>query len=294
MKQVTIISGKGGTGKTTITAAFAAISKKAVLADCDVDAADLHLILKPEVRKTVGFHGIPVAEINSKRCVACGKCVSFCQFDAITEDFSVKYEACEGCKVCELVCHVNAVTMVPRDSGLLYESETRFGPMVHARLNTAEESSGKLVTEVREHAKAVAKAKGKNLVLIDGPPGVGCPVISAITGVDLVVVVTEPTFSGIHDLKRIINVAKHFKIPQAVLINKKDINEEKAKEIASYCKINQIPLIGNIPYDIVVTKAMIAEKSIPEFDNKSLSTAVNFSWKNLVDLLYADDEDHKS
>ena len=285
MKQVTIISGKGGTGKTTITAAFAALSKNAVLADCDVDAADLHLILKPEVKKTVGFHGLPVAKIDEEACINCGKCVTHCQFDAITEDIKIKYESCEGCGVCELVCPVQAVSMVQRDSGLLYESTTRFGPMVHALLHTAEESSGKLVTEVRQHAEAVAHAKEKDLVLIDGPPGVGCPVISAITGVDLVVVVTEPTFSGIHDLKRVIDVSTHFDIPQAVVINKKDINPHKTKEIESYCEKQQIPLLGSIPYDTSVTQAMIAEKSITEYDKGDLANAVKEAWMNLSELL---------
>ena len=285
MKQVTIISGKGGTGKTTITAAFAALAKNAVLADCDVDAADLHLLLKPDVKKTVGFHGLPVASINEEECIDCKKCISHCQFNAITDEISVKYEACEGCGVCELVCPVHAVTMIQRDSGFLYESETRFGPMVHGRLNTAEESSGKLVTEVRLHAEKVAEQKQKEVVIIDGPPGVGCPVISSITGVDMVVVVTEPTFSGIHDLKRVIEVANHFEIPQSVIINKKDINPKKVGEIESFCKTKQIPLLGIIPYDTVFTKAMIAEKTIPEFDNGQSKYSVNEAWRSLVELL---------
>lgn len=285
MKQVTIISGKGGTGKTTITAAFAALARNAVLADCDVDAADLHLILKPVVKKTVGFHGLPVATIDEEKCIKCMECVTHCQFDAITDDITVKYEACEGCGVCELVCPVNAATMIQRDSGLLYESETRFGPMVHARLNTAEESSGKLVTEVRHHAEAVAKHKEKDVVLIDGPPGVGCPVISAITGVDLVVVVTEPTLSGIHDLQRVIDVANHFEIPQAVIINKKDINPKKTSEIKSFCEKHNIPLLGSIPYDTLVTKAMIEEKAIPEYDKGAVTSSINQAWESLSQLL---------
>ena len=285
MKQVTIISGKGGTGKTTITAAFAALVKNAVLADCDVDAADLHLILKPDVKKTIGFHGLPVARIDSELCINCKQCVSHCQFNAISDDITVQYESCEGCGVCKLVCPVNAIKMIQRNSGLLYESETRFGPMVHALLNTAEESSGKLVTEVREHAEAVAKAKQKDIVLIDGPPGVGCPVISAITGVDLVVVVTEPTVSGIHDLQRIIDVARHFNIPQSVIINKRDINSQKASEIEDFCRSQHIPLLGSIPYDVSVTKAMIEEKTIPEFDYGPVSEAVRTVWVALSKLL---------
>jgi MinD superfamily P-loop ATPase len=285
MKQVSIISGKGGTGKTTITAAFAALARNAVLADCDVDAADLHLILKPVVKKTVGFHGLPVAKIDEEKCIKCMDCFNHCQFDAITDEITVKYEACEGCGVCELVCPVDAASMIQRDSGLLYESETRFGPMVHARLNTAEESSGKLVTEVRHHAEAVAEQKEKEVVLIDGPPGIGCPVISAITGVDLVVVVTEPTFSGIHDLKRIIDVAKHFEITQAVIINKTDINPKKTSEIKSFCGKHQIPLLGCIPYDTLVTKAMIEEKAIPEYDKGAVTSSIKQAWESLSNLL---------
>ncbi|HMA84058.1 MAG TPA: ATP-binding protein [Candidatus Thermoplasmatota archaeon] len=285
MKQVTIISGKGGTGKTTITAAFAALASNAVLADCDVDAADLHLILKPVVKKTVGFHGLEVATIDEEKCIKCMDCVNHCQFDAITEDIKIKYESCEGCGVCELVCPVNAATMIQRDSGLLFESETRFGPMVHARLNTAEESSGKLVTEVRHHAEDVARKRDKDVVLIDGPPGVGCPVISAITGVDLVVIVTEPTFSGIHDLKRVIDVANHFEIPQAIIINKKDINPKKTSEIKSFCENHDIPLLGSIPYDTLVTKAMIEEKAIPEYDKGKVTSSIIESWTALRNVL---------
>jgi MinD superfamily P-loop ATPase len=285
MKQVTIISGKGGTGKTTITAAFAALARNAVLADCDVDAADLHLILKPVVKKTVGFHGLPVANIDEEKCIKCMDCFNHCQFDAITKDIKIIYESCEGCGVCELVCPVNAATMIQRDSGLLFESETRFGPMVHARLNTAEESSGKLVTEVRHHAEDVAKKRDKDVVLIDGPPGVGCPVISAITGVDLVVIVTEPTFSGIHDLKRVIDVANHFEIPQAIIINKKDINPKKTNEIKSFCENHDIPLLGSIPYDTLVTKAMIEEKAIPEYDKGNVTSSIIESWAALRNVL---------
>ncbi len=294
MKQVSIISGKGGTGKTTITAAFAALAKNAVLADCDVDAADLHLILKPVVKKTVGFHGLPVAKIDEEKCIKCMDCVNHCQFEAITDEITVKYEACEGCGVCELVCPVDAASMIQRDSGLLYESETRFGPMVHARLNTAEESSGKLVTEVRHHAEAVAEQKEKEVVLIDGPPGIGCPVISAITGVDLVVVVTEPTFSGIHDLKRVIDVAKHFEITQAVIINKTDINPKKTSEIKSFCRKHQIPLLGCIPYDTLVTKAMIEEKAIPEYDKGDVTSSIKQAWESLSNLLDLSSANHKS
>ena len=286
MKQVTIISGKGGTGKTTLTAAFAALAQDAVLADCDVDAADLHLILRPEVKKTKGFHGLKVASIDPEVCTSCGLCNRHCQFNAINDDFSVRYEACEGCGVCTYICPVHAAIMKDRDSGVIYESVTRFGPMVHARLNTAEESSGKLVTEVRNIAEDVAVQKKKKIVLIDGPPGIGCPVISAITGVDMVIIVTEPTFSGIHDLQRVVDVAAHFNIPQAVIINKYDINTDKTHDIELYCKTNSIPVLGTIPYDATVVKAMIEEKTIPEYDSGVLAESVRSIWEKAASLLF--------
>jgi len=229
MKQLTVISGKGGTGKTSITAAFASIAKNAVLADCDVDAADLHLILKPIIKKTTDFHGLNIAYIDKDRCIDCKKCYESCIFDAIDEEINFIRESCEGCSVCEYVCPADAITMKERDSGFAYISDTRFGPMAHAMLKTAEEASGKLVTMVRENAKKIAEEKNKNLIIIDGPPGIGCPVIASITGVDMVLIVTEPTLSAIHDLERILDVSHHFNIPAVVCINKCDVNNSIRK-----------------------------------------------------------------
>ena len=281
MKQLTIISGKGGTGKTSITAAFASLAKNAVFADCDVDAADLHLILKPNVKKTQGFHGLKIALINKETCNECRKCYDNCKFNAIDEDINIIKEACEGCGVCEYVCPVNAISMVDRDSGFSYISETRFGPMAHAKLKTAEEASGKLITVVRNNAKTLAENKNKNLIIIDGPPGIGCPVIASITGVDLVLIVTEPTLSAIHDLKRILGVAYHFKIPSIVCINKSDINIDNTKKIENYCKSNNIDIIGKLPYDNVVTKAMIKQKNVIEYSNGNFSNMILDMWNNL-------------
>ena len=214
MKQLTVISGKGGTGKTSITAALASLAKdNAVFADCDVDAADLHLILKPRIKKTMSFHGLKIAVIDKDKCIDCKICYEHCRFNAIDENINVIKDRCEGCSVCSYVCPTKAISMEDRTSGFLYISETRFGPMSHAILKTAEEASGKLVTAVRENAKKLALEEKKDLIIIDGPPGIGCPVISAITGVDLVLIVTEPTLSAIHDLERILGVAQHFKIP---------------------------------------------------------------------------------
>ena len=288
MKQLTVISGKGGTGKTSITAAFASLTKNAVFADCDVDAADLHLILKPNVKKTIGFHGLKIASINKENCTKCMKCYKHCKFDAIDEDINIMKESCEGCGVCEYVCPADAIKMVDRDSGFSYISETRFGPMAHAMLKTAEEASGKLVTVVRNNAKKLAEEKKKDLIIIDGPPGIGCPVISSITGVDLVLIVTEPTLSAIHDLERIIGVADHFKISAVVCINKYDINLDNSKEIENYCKDNNINIVGKLPYDTIVTEAMIQEKNVIEYSKNDFSKGLADMWNNIQERLKND------
>ena len=278
MKQLTIISGKGGTGKTSITAAFASLANNAVFADCDVDAADLHLTLKPNVKKTIGFHGLKIASINKDICTECKKCYDYCNFDAIDEDINVIKESCGGCGVCEHVCPVDAVQMVDRDSGFSYISETRFGPLAHAMLKKAEEASGKLVTVVRNNAKTLSEEKKKDLIIIDGPPGIGCPVISSISGVDLVLVITEPTLSAIHDLERILGVAYHFMIPSVVCINKYDINLDNTEKIENYCKSNSIDIVGKLPYDNIVTEAMIHEKTVIEYSKGYFSDIIIDMW----------------
>jgi len=281
MKQLTVISGKGGTGKTSITAAFASLAKNAVLADCDVDAADLHLILKPTIIKKTDFHGLNIAHIDKDSCIDCKKCHESCKFDAIDEEINLIRESCEGCSVCKYVCPVDAITMKERDSGFSYISNTRFGPMSHAMLKTAEEASGKLVTVVRNNAKKLAEENKKNLVVIDGPPGIGCPVISSISGVDLVLVVTEPTLSAIHDLERILGVAHHFQIPAIVCINKYDINLDNTKKIENYCKSNSIEIVGKLPYDNIVTEAMIHEKTIVEYSKEDFSDTIIDMWNKI-------------
>ena len=285
MKQLTVISGKGGTGKTSITAAFASLADDAVFADCDVDAADLHLILKPQIKKTIGFHGLKLACIDKDQCIDCKKCYDSCRFGAIDEEINLIKESCEGCGVCEYVCPVDAITMVDRDSGFAYISETRFGPMAHAVLKTAEEASGKLVAVVRENAKRLAEEKKKDMVIIDGPPGIGCPVIASLTGVDLVLIVTEPTLSAIHDLERILGVANHFGIPSVVCINKCDINLNNTEKIEQYCKRKDIEVVGKLPYDAVVTEAMIHEKSVIEFSDGKLSNNIIHMWDKIREVL---------
>jgi MinD superfamily P-loop ATPase len=224
---------------------------------------------------------LKIAYIDRQKCTDCKKCIESCKFDAINDKIEILRESCEGCSVCAYVCPVDAITMVKRKSGFAYISETRFGPMSHADLITAEEASGKLVSLVRENAKDIAKKKGKELILIDGPPGIGCPVIASISGVDLVLIVTEPTLSAIHDLERIIGVAKHFKIPVFVCINKYDINLDNSKKIEVYCKKNHIEIVGQIPYDNIVSEAMVNEKSVVEFSNGNLSKAIIEMWSKL-------------
>ncbi len=285
MKQLAVVSGKGGTGKTSIVAAFAALAKNAVLADCDVDAADLHLILKPQIKKTIKFCGLKIASIDNSLCIDCKKCYESCTFDAITQEIQLLKESCEGCSVCAFVCPVNAISMIDRESGFAYISETRFGSMAHAALHTAEQASGKLVTVVRNNASELAAQQKKNLIIIDGPPGIGCPVISTITGVDLVLIVTEPTLSAIHDLNRILGVAQHFRVPAVVCINKASINPENTKNIEDYCTQKNIQIVGTLPYDTIITQAMIHEQSIIEFSDGILSKTIREMWNKIQDIL---------
>ncbi len=281
MKQFTIISGKGGTGKTTITAAFASLAENAVLADCDVDAPDLHLILKPEIKETVEFSGLKIASKDEEKCTECGKCREYCRFDAIDDDLKLIDERCEGCGVCEYVCPADAIYLVDRKSGFAYLSETRFGPMSHAELNTAEEATGKLISLVRNNARILADKYNKDLIIIDGPPGIGCPVIAAISGVDLVLIVTEPTLSGIHDMERILGVAGHFNIPAVVCINKFDINPGNTQVIEKYCAENGLDVVGRIPYDETPTMAMINEMTVVEFSDSEFSNNIIKIWENI-------------
>jgi len=287
MKELTIISGKGGTGKTSITGSFAALAKNKVLADCDVDAADLHLILWPEIKKREEFTGGKIAYINNDMCTSCGKCVEVCQFDAISEDYVVDPVSCEGCSVCVHFCPVDAIEFNPAVNGEWYISDTRFGPMVHARLGIAEENSGKLVSIVRQQAKNLAEQQGLDLVIVDGAPGVGCPVISSLTGTNAVLIVTEPTLSGMHDLKRVASLANdHFKIPTYVCVNKFDLNTKLTDQVEVYCREHDIVLAGKIRYDTIFTEAMIHEKTVVEYSDGEVSKEIQAIWERLsADLI---------
>jgi len=291
MKELVVISGKGGTGKTSIVAAFANLAKNAAFADCDVDAADLHLVLNPDIKQATDFVGGKRAEIVAEKCIGCGKCKELCKFDAIKLDgpansvikktFAVDPILCEGCKVCVEFCPVNAIDFKDCVNGQWFISDTRFGPMVHAKLGIAEENSGKLVTLLRKQAKRIAEEQKKDLLIVDGSPGIGCPVIASITGADLVLIVTEPTLSGQHDLRRVAELAANFKIPVLVCINKADINPEITEEIEKDAKSKRLKVAGKIRYTQAFTKAQIAESTVIEYTDGGVSEEIKALWRNL-------------
>jgi len=284
MKQLTILSGKGGTGKTTITASFAVLAKNAVVADCDVDAPDLHMLLHPEAIEMQQFKGSKIAVIDETKCIRCGFCRETCVFDAITGDLKVDAIACEGCGVCTIACPANAVTLAERVSGSAYISKTKYGFMAHALLGPGEANSGKLVTLVRQNAKILAKKENSDLIIIDGPPGIGCPVIASVTGVDAGLVVTEPTMSGIHDLKRALRLLEHFHVTPFVCVNMYDINRNNTEKIMHFCKENSIEIAGRIPFNPKVTEAMVNGKTIIEYSPESdVAKEIENLWKSCKD-----------
>jgi len=285
IKQLAIISGKGGTGKTTIAAAFASLAKNKVMVDCDVDAADLHLLLHSNVLNQEKFYGGRSPCVDLDKCTQCGLCTDVCRFNAI-DNGVVDPVSCEGCGFCSHICPENAIIMDNAFSGDWFVSETSYGPFVHARLGIGEENSGKLVTVVRKQAMEIAKGKNLKLILIDGPPGIGCPVTASLTGVNLVLAVTEPTLSGIHDLERILKLSTHFKIPSMVCINKFDINLENAREIASYCETNDSRLIGKIPYEPKVVEALVNRKTVMDYPCGEVQGIVFKMWDEVEALLF--------
>jgi len=248
MKQILVISGKGGTGKTVISGCLAAYLKNKVIVDADVDAANLHLLLSPEIKEVYDFMGGKIAKIDKERCSGCGICRDICRFSAISEDLVIDPLSCEGCTICTYICPESAIILEDRISGKYFISQTKYGPFVHARLGIAQENSGKLVAKLRELAKDIAERENKEFIIIDGPPGVGCPVMASMTGVDLVIAVTEPTPSGLHDLERVLDLAKHFKIPVKVIINKFDLNAEMSSKMELTLKEKGIEVIGKIPF----------------------------------------------
>ena len=290
MREIVVISGKGGTGKTSITGAFAYLAKDyVVLADCDVDAADMHLLMKPDFAKSEVFYSGQIAEIDQSKCIGCGNCKKVCRFkaiDIIDSKYIVTPLNCEGCGYCPRVCPTDAIIMKDEISGDLYHSNTRLGfPMVHAKLKIGSDNSGKLVAKVKKEGKKTAEENGKQLLLVDGSPGIGCPVVSSLSGADYVVLVTEPSVSGIHDLQRVYKLVKKFGIKAACIINKYDINKSVSNEIKEFLDKNDILLLDELPYDNVFTKAMIEEKTIVEYFNGEISDKIKNSWKKIIDKI---------
>jgi MinD superfamily P-loop ATPase len=265
MREIVIISGKGGTGKTSLTAAFAALAKNSVLCDADVDAADLHLLMQPEIRQQTDFMGGGVAVINPDLCAGCGTCMELCRFGAITDRFVVDAIRCEGCGVCVDFCPEKAIDFPTKRCGEWYISDTRFGPMVHARLGIAEENSGKLVSLIRKEVRRLAEERGADLVITDGPPGIGCPVIASIGGATALVIVVEPTVSGIHDMERVVELAAHFRVPGMVCVNKWDLNPEMTEAIEQLAIKHHVAVLGRVSFDPAFTRSMVEGKTLFEY-----------------------------
>jgi len=289
MKEIVIISGKGGTGKTSITASFSYLGgKDVIVADCDVDAADMHLLLEPDYAVSEDFYSGLIAEIDQEKCIKCGKCAEVCRFAAIpiiNKQYVVNPIDCEGCGYCSQICPRDAIEMKEQNVGKWFLSEIKTGSkMVHARLGIGAENSGKLVAEVKNKAKGIAEKENKEFVIVDGSPGIGCPVISSLSGAHFVVLVTEPSVSGIHDLKRVYELVKKFGIKAGCIINKADINPNKTKEIQRFLEDEKIESITAIPYDENFTKAMTQGKTIVEFDDGKLKLNIENSWEKIKEL----------
>jgi len=289
MREIVVLSGKGGTGKTSVTAALAVCAAKSdlpggppVLADCDVDAADLHLVLAPAIRERHEFVGGDKAAIDAELCQSCGLCREACRFGAIDETFQVVEASCEGCGVCAYVCPAGAATLAPRVSGNWFVSETRAGIMVHAALRMGEENSGKLVSTVKKAARAEAGRLGRDILLVDGSPGIGCPVIASLGGASMVLMVAEPTLSAVHDIKRVHALARHFGIPCAAILNKADVCPELTRELASFCGESGITVLGELPFDPAFVAAQLAGQSVAENAPERYERLFSDIWRRLA------------
>jgi MinD superfamily P-loop ATPase len=290
LKQLVVLSGKGGTGKTTVTAALAHLASQelpTVLVDADVDAANLELVLAPAKREDHDFEGGQVAAIDPSACTACGRCAQVCRFDAVLpgEVYRVDALACEGCASCFYQCPAEAIRMQGQHAGRWFRSDTRFGPLFHAHLFAGQENSGKLVTMVKQQARLSALDAGAALLLVDGPPGIGCPVISASAGADMALLVVEPTVSGVHDLERVLATTDHFGVPAMVVINKADLNLTRSDEIAAFCAEHGVEAIGRIPYDTIVTEAMVIGQPVTAVGDNAVAWALRGVWTSVREAL---------
>ncbi|MBN1869789.1 MAG: ATP-binding protein [Candidatus Omnitrophica bacterium] len=281
MKTLLVISGKGGTGKTVLTGSLAVLVKNKVMVDCDVDAADLHLLLHPDIKERHEFKGGQTAVIDKSLCKQCGRCMSVCRFGAIKPDFVVEPFSCEGCGLCHELCPRGAIRMKENIAGEWFVSQTRYGPFVHAKLGVAEENSGKLVAKIRQVAKELAERNGCDYVIIDGPPGIGCPVIASLSGVDLAIIVTEPTVSGLHDLKRVWETAHQFKVRTQVVINKYDLNLEYTSKVRNFCAQNSVDAVGEIPFSHDITKAVVQGVPPVAFCSNGTTDAIKAIWSRI-------------
>ena len=294
MKQIVVLSGKGGTGKTTVAAALAHLASResgVVLADADVDAANLELLLSPRQIEAHEFMGGKLAVIDGQSCTGCGECRRVCRFEAVLPDgevFRIDPISCEGCAACFHRCAAQAVRLEDQVAGRWFVSETRFGPLVHAHLFAAQENSGKLVTQVKRRAIEIAREAGLDLVLVDGPPGIGCPVIAACSGADLALLVSEPTAAGVHDLERILATTAHFRVPAMVAINKHDLNPVRTREIEAFCMDRGVPVVAHIPFDTVATEAMVRGQTVTELADGRLSAELDHLWEGV--LTWMEDE----
>ena len=285
MKELTIISGKGGTGKTSVTASFATLAPNRIVVDADVDAANLFLTLEHKTIENSYFKGGSLASIDNDLCTECGDCRERCQFNAISEDFIIDPISCEGCGVCAYFCPEKAIAFEQQVCGEKFVSETPWGPMIHARLGIAEENSGLLVSQLRQEAREMAKDKKIPLIITDGPPGIGCPVIAAVTNADALLIVTEPTLSGLHDMERVKSLADQMRIPTMLCINKADLNPETAGTIKTFAKENGIKFVGEIPFDRGVIDAMKANQSLTQFSRGPAALAVESIWKEVQQFM---------
>ena len=295
MTELVIVSGKGGTGKTSLVGSLAALSRDKVLVDCDVDAADLHLILRNEILKTSEFTGGKQAFIVEADCTNCGLCPEYCRFDAIKyeelttgtekERYWIDKHACDGCGVCVRHCPEQAIVFKEVISGEWYLSDTPYGPLVHARLGFAQANSGKLVSLLRQQARLLADKRGLDLIIVDGPPGIGCPVIASITGAGYILIVTEPSMSAMHDMERLLQLTKHFRIPTGICINKSDINPVLTSQIEEFAENEKVRILGRIPYDPSVTAAQLEGTTVVEYEVNGASESVKLLWSNLTEEL---------
>lgn len=292
MREILVISGKGGTGKTSLTAAFASLAGEQVICDLDVDAPDLHLLLRPQVRRREEFYSGNEAVVDQARCTACGECASRCRFGAVSpngEAYAVDPIRCEGCGVCVHFCPEQCIAFPQAHCGQWFISDTRFGPMVHAQLFPGAENSGRLVTLLRQQAKELTEAQGHGLILCDGTPGIGCPVISSLSGVHLAVAVTEPTPSGLHDLARVVELCRGFRTPVAVVLNKADLSAQGAAELEAYCQREDLPLAASLPYDESFASAVVQGLAVTELEGSAAAGMVERAWDRVRQLAGLDD-----